>query len=141
MEVEKSSWNLSEEVIAQIASLLRESSSDYKSGDFYSAFINLEEIRTLVYPDLSEEELIQSNEQAYLIKRINHQVARFQAVERESGTTPKELITYKPILQREIENYKRMLITFINKHGYWVQRKTDITTLSGNKHDNQTPLE
>lgn len=126
--VEQSAWNLSQQIINQIGFLLQSASIKFRNGDFQNSYWDTEEVRTLIYNDLSEEENKKLSEWEIKICKY-HSVASSLARIHERDRLPleqyKRMKSEEHMHYAEVKKYRMYIMKLLGKYGYLVQKKED----------------
>lgn len=105
---EKSAWNLSQQIIFQIANLLQSTSRAYLAGDLQGAFFKVREVKILIYSALNPSE------------------RKFLAdLESKIATSRKLKLKY----HEAIMEYREQMMILLDKYGYGVGKKKDSTKM------------
>ncbi len=107
-EVEKSAWNLSQQVIFQIANLLQHASYHFVHGRLDKCYWSTREIRMLIHADLTVDEVksLKTFERSINKNKYNQNLSNYY-----------------------LSEYREQVINMLSKYGYLVAKKQDATRM------------
>lgn len=119
-ESEQVAWNLSQQLIFQIGHLLQRASQNYVTGYMDKCYFDVREIRTLIFADLSKEEII---ELKTLEGKITNAIAKSRS--KISSKPTEEEKKYRAIQNLFLSRYRERMMELLSKYGYLISKKQD----------------
>jgi len=138
---EQVSWNLSQEISSQIASLIRLSRAAIMNGNVLRCYFLCKELRLLINHHLKPAEVDTSNVLERLINDTSLKIRSLGFVEEddeyefdENANINNNKIKLKlTILNNRrfllVEKYRRLLHKLLDSYGYMMERKSDDSTM------------
>ena len=132
---EQVSWNLSQEISGQIASLIRTGRRYAISGDVLNSFFMFKEIRLLINHHLNSKEIEKVEDLEDAINRVNIEMRQLSIFEeddfefdddgsRQRGIKLKLIVLKNKRLELN-EKYRRKILDLLDSYGYLMERKKD----------------
>lgn len=124
-EGDKSAWNLSQDLILQIGSLIGRVSNRWDRGDVMGSFYSVQEIKVLIWTDLSKEERIELKKieaDVHLSKREFLSAIKRREENALSRRIPLQIRDKTPTL---VMRYRLRIMELLDKYGYLISRKQD----------------
>jgi len=119
------SWNLGEQIIFEIAGLLKGSSRCYVKKEYANAFDNLKAIKLRISADLRDNEL-----EAFQELEDSMYLLRKTATSKKGFGVSQEAMESGFKLWKELDKYNLLLMKALKKYGYAVPLKKDQTVIT-----------
>ena len=124
-ETEKVAWNLSISLLQEIGNLLKQSSSMVVNRKPAKSFECLLGVRLRVIQSLKDDERTE-------LFNMEKKIKQYIILTREEieDTRPDVYNKALRLLYDELDKYNTLLMDLLNKYGYLLQKKEDITRMS-----------
>lgn len=138
---EQVSWNLSQEISSQIASLIRLSRTAIMNGNVLRCYFLCKELRLLINHHLKEKEVNTSNVLERLINDTSLKIKALGFIEEDdeyefdenADINNNKIKLELTILNNRrfllVEKYRRLLHKLLDSYGYMMERKSDASTM------------
>lgn len=138
---EQVSWNLSQEISSQIASLIRLSRTAIMNGNVLRCYFLCKELRLLINHHLKPKEVNTSNLLERLINDTSLKIKSLGFIEEDdeyefdenADINNNKIKLELTILNNRrfllVEKYRRLLHKLLDSYGYMMERKSDASTM------------
>lgn len=127
-EVEKSAWNLSQQIITLISQLIEKSSNNFRKGMIQESYFDTQEIRNVISNHLSSDEDRGLDRMEDKITRSYNQFLFFlKAYRSDQSAIANKVIARKRynLYVAQVKYYRRAMMKLLGKYGFDVQKKED----------------